>query len=193
MSPSPQPAAIPARYARRMATLLEISDPAVTRYGANFSNAASTVTPYFARNASTLPCSMNLSGQPMRTTGVRFRDRSKLPAPRCRSRREGRDLPASAPRPRCARRTPASRRRGFDEAGVDDCRGDALAFQFHGDLFGHRHQRAQRENGHAIILAVLQQFGLPDGNRRRHIFHCSAGVLRPAGTAPRWGRPISLR
>src|SRR6185437_14101157 len=40
------------------------------RCGRTRSSAASAVRPYLARRASTLPCSMNWSGQPMRTTGV---------------------------------------------------------------------------------------------------------------------------
>ena len=48
------------------------------------------------------------------------------------------------------------------EAGVDHRRGDALAFELAGDFLGHGHQRAQREDGDAVVIAVLQQFGLAD-------------------------------
>ena len=52
----------------------------------------------------------------------------------------------------------------------------AFAFQLAGDLFGHRNQRAQREDGHAVVVAVLQQFGLADRDGAGNVLHRRAGT-----------------
>ena len=60
---------------------------------------------------------------------------------------------------------------GLGEARVDDGGGNAFAFELGGDFLRHGNERAQRKDGHAVVLAVLQQFGRADGNRARDIFH----------------------
>src|ERR1019366_7988913 len=57
------------------------------------------------------------------------------------------------------------------KASIDDCRGDTFALQLAGDLFGHWHQRSQREDGHLILVAVLEQFGFADRDGVGNVLH----------------------
>src|SRR6266699_42975 len=62
------------RKKRRRPSLCQATDGLssdfLRRSGSTFSTSASAVMPCFLRRIGTAPCSMNWSGQPMRTTGV---------------------------------------------------------------------------------------------------------------------------
>src|ERR1039457_3612273 len=58
---------------------------------------------------------------------------------------------------------------GFGEARVNHRGGDTFAPQLACDLFGHGNQRAQCEDRHTVVIAVLDQLGLADRNQAGNI------------------------
>src|SRR5437899_332069 len=56
----------------------------------------------------------------------------------------------------------------------------AERLQLAGDLFSHGNERAERKDGDAVVVAVLEQFGFAHRDRARNVLHRTPGP-RPRG------------
>ena len=124
-----------------------------------------------------MPCSMNWSGQPMRTTGV------SIP---CSARLSSTAEPKPPARTWSSKVTSSEQRfgvaldalviEGLGEAGVDDGRALAFLAQHCGEAFGLGQHAAERED-RDVVDAVAAGLRLCRSRERRgHVFHRSAGA-----------------
>ena len=110
---------------------------------------------------------MNWSGQPMRTTGVAHSQIAQL-FQHGAAEASGQHVVLQRQHHLHAAREKLQHLgvHRLGEARIDHRRRNALALQLAAISRAMRHHRAQSENRHAVVLAVLQQFGLADRDGR---------------------------